>query len=87
MPTIGRNGLFTISEAVKTFVLATALYVIIIFIREFCAWGTEKTAIEMLTPKSYKALVVIGSILYIIFLVGWADTVIRTYKRYKSMGL
>ena len=55
MPTIGRNGLFTISEAVKTFVLATALYVIIIFIREFCAWGTEKTAIEMLTPKSYKA--------------------------------
>lgn len=85
MPTIGRNGLFTLNEAIKLFVSATTIYVIIIFNRELYSWASGKTLDELLTLKSYKALVVIGTILYVIFLVGWADTVIRSYNRYRRI--
>lgn len=84
MMPIGRDGFVTMGEAIKSFVLTTTLYVVIIFIREFCAWGTEKTAIEILTPKSYTALLVFGSFLYFGFLVSWGYLVIRSYKRYKN---
>lgn len=83
METIGKYGLISTKEAIVRFIGTTSLYLAVIFIRELCSWGTEKTSNEILTIKSYKALVFIGSVLYIVFLVTWVDTVIRSYKRYK----
>ena len=84
MMPIGRDGFVTMGEAIKSFVLTTTLYVVIIFNRELYSLASGKTFDELLTPKSYKALVVFGSFLYFGFLVSWGYLVIRSYKRYKN---
>ena len=84
MEEVGKHGMLSLKEAAVNFFLSTALYFYVIFFRELYSWISGKPFNEILTIKSYYALVFFASLIYFGSLVSLGYLAIRSYKRYKN---
>ena len=79
------KGLFiTRAEAIKEIVIMTITYVAIVFSSELYSWVSGKRVDELLTPTSYKLILILGSLLYVGFLISWGYSVYKSYKHHRE---
>lgn len=79
------KGVFiTPFEAIRNFVLSTVFYGVIIFFRELSSWLRGMKMEEILTPTSYKLLLIYASVLYFIFLVSLGYSGYKSYKHHRE---
>lgn len=83
MVMIGKNGKVSILDAVFFFIVNNLSYLIIIYIRELYSWLSGTPISDILTIKSYHALVFFASLLYFAFMLAWCYLVVRSFKSWK----
>lgn len=80
---VNKNGIITLKEAIKSFIGSTVCYIALLYHRELYSMLSGKVFDQFTTIKSYRALVLIATIIYVATLLVWGYLVIRSYKNWK----
>jgi hypothetical protein len=84
MVMIVKNGMITLKEAIQSFIGSTISYIALLYHRELYSIASGKAFNEFTTIKSYRALVLIATIIYLGTLLAWFQLVLRSYRNWKS---
>lgn len=83
MVMIVKNSMITLKEAIQSFIGSTIFYIALLYHRELYSMASGKAFNEFTTIKSYRALILIATIIYLGTLLVWCYLVIRSYKNWK----